>query len=85
MTQRYPDFIWHNGEVKDWRERTVHVMAHGLHYGSSVFEGIRCYKTPQGPKIFRLTDHLKRLYASAKIYEMAIPTTSPRSARPAAT
>src|SRR5207342_2743220 len=73
MTQRYPDFIWHNGEVKDWRDATVHVMAHALHYGSSVFEGIRCYKTPQGPKIFRLTDHLKRLYASAKIYEMVIP------------
>jgi branched-chain amino acid aminotransferase len=73
MTQRYPDFIWHNGQVKPWQEATVHVMAHGLHYGSSVFEGIRSYRTPNGPKIFRLTDHLKRLYASAKIYDMAIP------------
>src|SRR4249919_3541007 len=73
MTQRYPEYIWHNGSVKPWAEATVHVMAHGLHYGSSVFEGIRAYKTPQGPKIFRLTDHLKRLYQSAKIYEMDIP------------
>ena len=73
MTQRYPDFIWHNGSVKPWQEATVHVMAHGLHYGSSVFEGIRSYETPNGPKIFRLTDHLKRLYASARIYEMVIP------------
>ena len=53
----------------------MHVMAHGLHYGSSVFEGIRSYETPNGPKIFRLTDHLKRLYASARIYDMAIPYT----------
>jgi len=73
MTQRYPEYIWHNGSVKHWQEATVHVMAHGLHYGSSVFEGIRAYKTPNGAKIFRLTDHLKRLYASAKIYEMVIP------------
>ncbi len=73
MTQRYPDFIWHNGQVKPWQDATVHVMAHGLHYGSSVFEGIRSYETPAGAKIFRLTDHLKRLYASAKIYDMAIP------------
>ena len=69
----YPEYIWHNGAVKNWKDATVHVMAHGLHYGSSVFEGIRAYKTPQGAKIFRLTDHLKRLYHSAKIYEMAIP------------
>ena len=73
MAMTYPDFIWHNGEVKHWRDATVHVMAHALHYGSSVFEGIRAYETPNGPKVFRLTDHLKRLYASAKIYEMVIP------------
>ena len=73
MTQRYPDFIWHNGGLKPWAEATVHVMAHGLHYGSSVFEGIRSYPTPKGQAIFRLDDHLKRLYASAKIYDMAIP------------
>ena len=75
MAMTYPDFIWQNGEVKHWRDATVHVMAHALHYGSSVFEGIRAYETPNGPKIFRLTDHLKRLYASAKIYEMVIPYT----------
>ena len=77
MTMTYPDFIWHNGQVKHWKDATVHVMAHGLHYGSSVFEGIRSYETPNGPKIFRLTDHLKRLYASARIYDMAIPYTLP--------
>ena len=75
MTQRYPEFIWHNGEVKPWHEATVHVMAHGLQYGSSVFEGIRRYETAKGGRIFRLTDHLKRLYASAKIYDMPIPYT----------
>lgn len=75
MAMTYPDFIWQNGEVKRWQDATVHVMAHALHYGSSVFEGIRAYETPNGPKIFRLTDHLKRLYASAKIYEMQIPYT----------
>ena len=75
MTLTYPDFIWHNGRVKHWQDATVHVMAHGLHYGSSVFEGIRSYETPNGPKIFRLTDHLKRLYASARIYDMPIPYT----------
>ena len=75
MTQSYPDFIWHNGQVKPWQEATVHVMAHGLHYGSSVFEGIRSYETPNGPRIFRLTDHLRRLYASARIYDMPIPYT----------
>ncbi len=73
MTQRYPDFIWHNGEIKRWQDATVHVMAHGLHYGSSVFEGIRSYDTPNGAKIFRLTDHTRRLFASAKIYDMGIP------------
>ncbi|MBY4597837.1 branched-chain amino acid transaminase [bacterium BD-1] len=73
MTQRYPDHIWHNGQIKPWAEATVHVMAHGLHYGSSVFEGIRSYPTPNGQAIFRLTDHLKRLFASARIYEMAMP------------
>lgn len=75
MAQTYPDHIWHNGRIKPWAEATVHVMAHALHYGSSVFEGIRSYETPQGPAIFRLTDHLKRLYLSAKIYDIQIPFT----------
>lgn len=75
MAQTYPSFIWHNGRIKPWAEATVHVMAHALHYGSSVFEGIRCYATPKGPAIFRLDDHNRRLFASAKIYEMPIPYT----------
>ncbi len=65
--------IWLNGQMVPWKDATVHVMAHALHYGSSVFEGIRMYKTPDGPKIFRLTDHMRRLYNSAKIYRMPIP------------
>jgi len=69
----YPEHIWHNGHIKPWAEATVHVMAHGLHYGSSVFEGIRSYATPKGQAIFRLTEHLQRLYASAKIYDMPVP------------
>jgi branched-chain amino acid aminotransferase len=69
----YPEWIWHNGAIKPWKEATVHVMAHALHYGSSVFEGIRSYTTPEGAAIFRLADHIRRLYNSAKIYDMAIP------------
>ena len=70
---QYPDRIWHNGTIKPWAEATTHVMSHALHYGSSVFEGIRSYDTPDGPAIFRLTDHNRRLFASARIYDMAIP------------
>ncbi|GAB3381561.1 branched-chain amino acid transaminase [Lysobacter fragariae] len=73
MSMQYPEWIWHNGEIKRWADATTHVMAHALHYGSSVFEGIRCYETPNGPAIFRLTDHNKRLYASARIYDMGLP------------
>ena len=69
----YPSHIWHNGAIKPWADATVHVMAHGLHYGSSVFEGIRSYRTAGGQAIFRLGDHLRRLYASAKIYDMPVP------------
>jgi branched-chain amino acid aminotransferase len=81
MSQQYPAHIWHNGVIKPWAEATVHVMAHGLHYGSSVFEGIRSYATPDGQAIFRLTDHLKRLYASAKIYDMYMPYDVPTLAQ----
>jgi branched-chain amino acid aminotransferase len=73
MSQQYPSHIWHNGSIKPWAEATTHVMAHALHYGSSVFEGIRSYPTPKGQAIFRLHDHLKRLFNSAKIYDMPIP------------
>lgn len=70
---QYPEWIWQNGSIKPWADATTHVMSHALHYGSSVFEGIRCYDTPAGPAIFRLSDHNRRLFASARIYEMAIP------------
>ena len=65
--------IWFNGRMVPWEQATVHVMSHALHYGSSVFEGIRVYKTPQGPQVFRLTDHMQRLLDSARIYRMPIP------------
>ena len=70
---QYPEWIWHDGAIKPWAEATTHVMSHALHYGSSVFEGIRSYDTPDGPAIFRLTDHVRRLFASARIYDMALP------------
>lgn len=70
---QYPEWIWHNGKVKPWAEATTHVMSHALHYGSSVFEGIRCYNTANGPAIFRLSDHNRRLYLSAKIHEIDVP------------
>ena len=65
--------IWMNGELVDWADAKVHVGAHGLHYGTGVFEGIRCYETPDGPAVFRLTDHIKRLDASAKLLYMDLP------------
>jgi len=66
-------YIWHNGELVPWHEAKVHVLAHVLHYGSSVFEGMRCYATPDGPAAFCLDQHLRRLFDSAKIYRMEIP------------
>jgi branched-chain amino acid aminotransferase len=69
------DLIWHNGELVAWEDAKVHVLTHGLHYGTSVFEGERAYATPQGPAIFRHTDHLARLFASAKLYYMPVPYT----------
>ena len=75
MAVNYPANIWHNGRIKPWAEATTHVMAHALHYGSSIFEGIRSYETPKGQMIFRLTDHLKRFYLSAKVYDIKIPFT----------
>ncbi|KZN63056.1 branched-chain amino acid aminotransferase [Pseudoalteromonas luteoviolacea CPMOR-1] len=72
MTQT-SELIWHNGEMIPYQEATTHVLSHALHYGSSVFEGIRAYETPNGPAIFRLDDHIQRLFDSAKIYRMEIP------------
>src|SRR3970040_746015 len=64
---RETEKIWMNGELVDWADAHVHVGVHGLHYGSGVFEGIRCYDTPKGPAVFRLTDHMKRLEVSAPV------------------
>lgn len=72
-SMQYPEWIWHDGAIKPWAEATTHVMSHALHYGSSVFEGIRCYDTPDGPMIFRLDDHLRRLELSAKVYDIDMP------------
>jgi branched-chain amino acid aminotransferase len=65
--------IWYDGKIVDWKDATCHVLSHALHYGSTVFEGIRCYETPEGPALFRLHDHIKRLFDSAKIYRMDLP------------
>jgi len=69
------DKIWMDGELVDWDKAQVHLLTHSLHYGSGVFEGIRAYETPRGPAVFRLMDHLKRLFRSAAIYKMEIPAT----------
>jgi branched-chain amino acid aminotransferase len=65
--------IWMNGELVDWADAKVHVGVHGLHYGSGVFEGIRCYDTPKGPAVFRLRDHMQRLHNSARLLHMQLP------------
>jgi branched-chain amino acid aminotransferase len=70
---RETEKIWMNGELVDWADATVHVGVHGLHYGTGVFEGIRCYETEKGPAVFRLTDHLVRMHNSAKLLYMDIP------------
>jgi branched-chain amino acid aminotransferase len=67
------DKIWMNGDLVDWEKATVHVLSHALHYGTGVFEGIRCYETPQGPGVFRLGEHMERMHRSAKIFLMEIP------------
>jgi branched-chain amino acid aminotransferase len=66
-------YIWMDGELVDWEKATVHVLNHSLHYGSGLFEGIRCYKAKKGPAVFRLTDHIERLHRSAKIYLIDVP------------
>ena len=65
--------IWHNGRFIPWQEAKIHVLSHVVSYGSSVFEGIRCYQTPSGPQIFRLREHIRRMQDSSKIYRMPIP------------
>ena len=69
------DTIWVNGEMTPWAEAKIHVLSHALHYGTSVFEGIRVYETPDGPRGFRLTDHVRRLFDSARMYHFPLPYT----------
>ena len=68
-------YIWMNGELVPWQEARIHILSHVIHYGSGVFEGIRCYRTKRGPAVFRLGDHIRRLFHSAKAYFMEIPYT----------
>ena len=75
MALKPSKYIWHHGNLIPWEDATVHVLTHALHYGSSVFEGIRVYKGPNGPVGLRLTDHVSRLFDSAKIYYLPIPHT----------
>jgi len=67
------DKIWMDGRLVDWQDAKVHVLSHALHYGSGVFEGIRAYETKQGPAVFRLPDHIRRLFRSSHLYHMEIP------------
>ena len=67
--------IWMDGELVDWADATVHILTHTMHYGSGVFEGIRAYPTDAGPAVFRLTDHITRLFNSARIFLIDIPYT----------
>ena len=70
-----------NGKLVPWDDARVHVSAHALHYGSSVFEGVRCYKTPKGSAVFRLDAHTERLFNSAKVYWMEMPLTQAAAER----
>ena len=76
MAIKESEFVWHNGHLIPWDEAKIHVMAHVVNYGSSVFEGIRCYHTPKGPAIFRLRDHTLRLLQSCKIYRIDVDFSS---------
>jgi branched-chain amino acid aminotransferase len=75
MPIKQMEFIWFNGRLVPWDQAQIHVLSHVVHYGSSFFEGVRCYATPRGTAIFRLTPHMRRLIDSAKIYRTAIPYT----------
>lgn len=73
MPLKESKYIWHDGQLVPWANATTHVLSHALHYGSSVFEGIRVYKTPQGLAGFRLSAHVRRMFDSAKVYRLQIP------------
>jgi len=72
MAIQKTDKIWHNGKLINWDDATIHVMSHVIHYGSAVFEGIRCYELRSGPAIFRATEHIQRLMDSAKVYRIDV-------------
>ena len=76
MPLQTTNHIWHNGRLIRWEDANIHVMSHVIHYGSSVFEGIRCYQQPGGAGVFRLPEHMARLIDSAKIYRMPLPYTA---------
>ena len=76
MAVKYFEKVWHNGEFIPWADATIHVASHVVSYASCLFEGIRCYETPQGPAIFRLKDHVDRLVDSSKIYRMELNYSS---------
>ena len=75
MAIQETDYIWRNGELINWHDAQTHVLSHGLHYGTSVFEGIRAYQTPEGPRVFRLSEHMRRFEDSARVYRMKLPYT----------
>jgi len=75
MAIKQSQYIWFEGQFVPWGEAKVHVLSHAMHYGASVFEGIRCYETATGPAIFRLPEHVARMFRSCKIYRMEIPYT----------
>ena len=75
MAVKATEKIWHNGKYVRWDDARIHVLSHVVSYGTAVFEGLRCYQTKQGPAIFRLRDHLARLFDSARVYRMDIPYT----------
>lgn len=77
MAVKPTEWIWMNGEFVRWEDAKIHVLSHVIHYGTSVFEGIRCYATPRGPHVLRLRDHIDRLVNSAKIYRMQMPWGAP--------
>ena len=73
MTEPKSSFVWYNGKLVPWEKATVHVMSHALHYGTSWFEGVRCYETRRGPEIFQFGEHVRRLFNSCKIYRTDVP------------
>ncbi len=75
MSTKKADFIWFNGEMVKWEDAKVSVMSHALHYGTSVFEGVRCYDSHKGPVVFRHREHMQRLHDSAKIYRFPIKSS----------